>query len=73
MELSTPTVKFDKKYKTVLEVDFEYDSSYLDIVYWLDENTNGGVDIKFVTESKNMFIGFENSDDALLFKIRFSK
>lgn len=73
MELSTPPLQFDRKYKTVLEIEIGHESSYLDIVYWLDQNTKGQVEIKHEFGSKTMALGFENSDDALMFKLRFSK
>ena len=63
---------FDKKYKTVIVID--YTLKYSEMMYWLDNNSKGLVDIKINhTQNKQaVHIGFENTDDALFFKIRFS-
>jgi hypothetical protein len=42
---------------------------------WIDRNSIGSVDIKIISQgvvSMEVLIGFENSDDALLFRIKFS-
>lgn len=68
----SPTVTFDKKYKTIVKCD--YSDGYTEMLYWLDENSDKSVDVKFENAygSESIFVGFENSDDALLFRIRFS-
>jgi hypothetical protein len=63
--------EFDKLYKTV--VTYEINENYYHLLEWLDRNSIGKVDIKLVqTKSMIAFIGFEHSDDALIFKIRYS-
>lgn len=65
---------FDKKYKTVVEVD--HTAHITEMIYWLHENCNGSVDVVYspdvVDEPKKVFFGFENKDDALIFRIKFS-
>lgn len=61
--------------------------NYIEVIEWLNKNSNMLVDVKIleVQRYKNMwiksepyidnsviFIGFENSDDALFFKIKYS-
>jgi hypothetical protein len=75
---------FDKKYKII--IDRELDSYYVEILDWLNKNSNFSVDVKiYIAEKYNgewiysssttgkttMFIAFENEDDALFFKIRY--
>lgn len=80
-----PRSYFHKRYKTIVSV---HDSEYLAIQDWLSSNSNGSVEIKMfvVTKYNNEwvqcspddignirpFVGFENEDDALFFKIKFS-
>lgn len=67
------TPVFDKKYKTIVSVDVKH--NYQEMIYWLNDNTRGSVDIKLDHDFKQkikVYVGFENSDDALFFKIRFS-
>ena len=64
--------KFDKKYKVVVEYNsgqFEYDD---DMITWLDQNSSGSVDIQYSAICRRHYVAFENTDDALFFKIRFS-
>jgi len=69
-------VEFDSNFKTIVRHDLnEY---FPEIVDWIDKNSSGRVSIKCDTKDKKnrletLYIGFENSDDALVFKIRFSK
>lgn len=59
---------FNTKYKTVVACPYEkVDINMLD---WLnDSSENRGVAI--IAGNLNYFIGFENSDDALIFKIKY--
>lgn len=69
-ERNLSTVVFSKKYRTI--VHYKYTERYPEILMWLNENTTGAVKIKTSQVStSDMFIGFEKSDDALFFKIRF--
>lgn len=61
-------VKFDGKFKTIISVSQEYDN---DMVDWINKNSNGNVSLQFSEQDGKCFIGFENDDDALFFKIRF--
>jgi hypothetical protein len=50
-------------------------SEYYTMLGWIDRNSIGSVDIKIISQgvvSMEVLIGFENSDDALLFRIKFS-
>ena len=69
-QLSVLNHPFDKKYKTIVRVAPRLD--YMMLVDWLNKNSKGSVDIRFV-EGKGMelIVGFENPDDATFFKIKF--
>jgi hypothetical protein len=62
---------FDRKYKTVLK--FETPPDFPLMIDWVESNSNGLVSIKFLDGASKayMFVGFENLDDALFFKIKF--
>ncbi len=60
---------FDKKYKTIVSVDVR--NNYQEMIYWLNDNTQGLVDIKLDHDFKQeikVYVGFENPDDALFLK-----
>jgi hypothetical protein len=61
---------FDTKYKVV--VKYQYEHEYVSIIDWLNNHSSGSVDIK-ISEGRGyeMFVAFENPDDALVFKIRY--
>jgi hypothetical protein len=72
---------FDKKYKIILQ--FKRDDRYLDMIEWVDKNSNGSVDMKrnfaldqlgptHLAAIQTIFIGFEKEDDATFFKIKYS-
>lgn len=63
---------FDKKYKIVLKQD--YVPEYISMLEWVDLNSNKSVDIKFNNAygMESIYIGFEDPDDALFFKIKYS-
>ena len=61
-------VKFDKKFRTIVSVPQEYNNDMID---WINKNSNGNVSLQFSEQDSKCFIGFENDDDALFFKIRF--
>lgn len=67
---------FDSKYKTILE--YRYNENYSEMVNWIDFHSNGSVDIKYdgdfqsgCYDLKSVFYGFEDPDDALIFRIKF--
>jgi hypothetical protein len=62
---------FDEKFKTILKCN--YDTSHMEKVNWLNENSVGAVDIKlfFLHSPPIMAVGFENESDALIFKIKY--
>lgn len=70
-----PPVVFDRKYKAI--IPYQYTEQYPEILTWLNENTTGDVEIKVSPSGTDndihlgIFIGFEKSDDALFFRIKF--
>jgi hypothetical protein len=60
---------FDKKYSIVVKCPYS-EATFPGILYWLNENCVGAVDIKMIFDT--LLVGFEDSDDALIFKIRYS-
>lgn len=60
---------FDRKYKTVVRVNSR--DSYIEMLEWLNLNSIGSVDVKYASSDK-IDVAFENRDDALIFKIKFS-
>lgn len=73
-----PVVKpmFDPKYKTILEVKCKPD--YINMLEWVNRNSSGSVDAKFEFGVgtgygiEKIYLGFEDSGDALIFRIRYS-
>lgn len=63
---------FDKKYKTIVSVNSTW--SYLEMIDWVNTNSHGSVDVWFNDTPDGVIIdiAFENSDDALVFKIKYS-
>jgi hypothetical protein len=64
---------FDKKYKIVIKCKFT--DEYFKMVDWVNENSQGLVDIRFnaaTNEIDTVFVAFEDLDDALVFKIKYS-
>ena len=59
---------FDKKYKTI--VSCKYYAGYLEMLDWINQHSNKSVDVKFHNDT--IYIGFENYDDAIVFKIKYS-
>jgi hypothetical protein len=79
------TPVFEDRFQTVLE--YPLDNRYHDMGEWVDKNSTGNVSIKLSPPQgnvedvwyapagiirKRVFFGFENSDDALFFKIKYS-
>jgi hypothetical protein len=63
--------EFDKKYKVI--VKYKYHSEYISIMDWLNNNSNGSVDIKIIEgQGYTMYVGFTDESDALFFKIKYS-
>ena len=69
--LCTTQPKFDNKFKTVIER--KYNDSSWEMVDWVNNNSKGDVDVKFITSENNslVYFAFENADDALYFGIKF--
>ena len=63
---------FDEKYKTIIK--YNYDPNYTEMLDWVNRNSKGSVDIKFDNDSSKcaLYLGFEEPDDALIFKIKYS-
>jgi hypothetical protein len=65
---------FDPKYKTVIRC--ECGPMYLEMLEWVNNNSSGSVDAKFEIGFGHgidvIYLGFENKDDALVFKIKYS-
>ena len=76
---------FDPKYKIILCKGI--DSQYVEMINWVDRNSKNSVDVKVFnakphgdkwvetqpSQDNNMvFLGFENEDDAIYFKIKYS-
>lgn len=66
---------FDRKYKIIIKYYYgprfnqQYDE---EMVNWIQTNSNGSVDLKISDKSQHYYIGFEDPDDALFFKIKYS-
>lgn len=66
------SVLFDKKYKIIIK--YNYGPGYTEMLDWVNKNSKGSVDIKFDSDvtSRVLYLGFEEIDDALIFKIKYS-
>ena len=64
----TVTPIFDKKYSIIIKCKYSVD--HFELISWVNLNTRGAADVKIVPEA--VYIGFENSDDALFFKVKYS-
>jgi hypothetical protein len=63
--------KFDKKYKTVVRC--KSTPEYMSMLEWVNSNSYGAVDVWFHDAPVIMIdVAFENIDDALVFKIKYS-
>jgi hypothetical protein len=78
MEQSCPTIrhpKFDEKYKIIIKLNYSPEFHYLETLDWIDRNSKDSVDVAVVGEGAgpiSIYYAFENSDDALIFKIKYS-
>lgn len=75
---------FDRKYKTVLK--FTKTTEYSSMIDWVDKNSTGLVSIRqvsatlkidpstggFLQINSTVYVGFENEDDAIFFRIKYS-
>jgi len=59
---------FNQKYKIILKCDIT--PTYMEKIDWINLNSKGSVDIRFTDSTFD--IAFENTDDAIIFKIKFS-
>lgn len=66
------SVLFDKKYKIIIK--YNYGPNYTEMLDWVNKNSKGLVDIKFDSNitSCTLYLAFEEIDDALIFKIKYS-
>ena len=68
-------LNFDKKYKKIIKYPYN-ETCYIEMINWLHSNSIGAIDIQFVMQEfgipHSLFIAFENLDDALVFKIKYS-
>lgn len=75
---------FDRKYKVILT--FAYPDNYIEMLDWVNTNSNGSVEISlgnYIRDPsipwyapagqlrKTVYVGFENLDDATFFKIKY--
>ncbi len=70
------------KYKIIVRC--KIDHNYYEIIQWLNNNSSGSIKTEIILlpkddpqmwhseEEKILLVAFENTDDALLFKIRYS-
>ena len=67
-----PKHVFHRKYKTIVSVNSTW--SYLEMIDWVNKNSYGSVDVWFNDTPDGVIIdvAFENVDDALVFKIKYS-
>lgn len=69
-----PSHVFDKKYKTIVNV--KSTAAYTEMLDWVDANSHGAVDVWFnapvLLGNVIIDIAFEDPDDALVFKIKYS-
>lgn len=67
-----PKHVFDAKYKTIVSV--KSNLAYLEMLDWVNSNSHGSVDVWFNDTPDGVIIdlAFEDVDDALIFKIRYS-
>lgn len=69
----SPTVAFSDEYSVI--VSMGYVTEYLNIIDWVNKNSQGKVEVKFENSYgyEKIYFGFSNENDALLFRIRFSE
>lgn len=67
-----PKHVFDRKYKTIVSVKSKI--TYVEMLDWVNKNSNGSVDVWFNDTPDGVIIdvAFEDPDDALIFKIKYS-
>ena len=73
---------FADRFTTILQCD--YDENSIEMLDWINRNSISGVEVKIYPPERMYFaqtakikkriiyIGFENTDDALFFKIKYS-
>lgn len=65
---------FHRKYKTVVSV--KSTPNYMEMLDWVNSNSNGAVDVWFnapvLSDNIMIDVAFEDPDDALVFKIKYS-
>lgn len=62
---------FDKKYKVVVSI--KSTPYYMEMLDWVNTNSTGSVDVWFNDTGEGIVIdvAFENTDDAIFFKIKY--
>jgi Ni,Fe-hydrogenase III component G len=67
--ISSPEPKFDKKYKVVVKSKYSHD--FFEKLEWAQVNSHGSVDVGRSEDNEWIYFAFEESDDALFFKIKY--
>jgi hypothetical protein len=51
-----------------------YTGDWIKMIHWVNDNSTGDVDVKFDQQygQECIYISFEDPDDALFFKIKYS-
>ena len=72
VENHNESMLFDKKYKIIIKYNYGFD--YTEMLDWVNKNSKGSVDIKFDSNATDhaLYLAFEEIDDALIFKIKYS-
>jgi hypothetical protein len=62
---------FDKRYKAVVRKRFT--PYYFEMLNWANEHSKGQIAVSVCSETTgDVYFAFENEDDALVFKIKYS-
>lgn len=63
---------FDARFKIVIE--HPRDDGYYQLLEWVNSNSHGSVQMAYEADhgGERIFIAFEDPDDALFFKIKYS-
>ncbi len=67
-------ILINPKCKTVIKCPYKKER-HPEMLNWVNDNSNGLVDMAVVLEGPGMeavYVGFENEDDSIFFKIKYS-